>query len=149
MFDSVQLLTEQCASLSLILNTVKTKEMVVNFSKSCAIYDYVFINGNPIEKVESFKYLGTIFDNDLKWSSNTDYIYGKVKKRFYAFSRFKHFRPSIKQKHHFIQSLIPRGLALRIKAQRLFPSDKFLGVFSGSRQVNVCGSDGVKRVACR
>ena len=114
-FDSVQLFTEQCASVNLILNTVKTKEMVVNFSKSCAIYDYVFINGNPIEKVESFKYLGTIFDNDLKWSSNTDYIYGKVKKRFYAFSRFKHFRPSIKQKHHFIQSLIQPVLTYNIE----------------------------------
>ena len=46
----------------------------------------------------------------------------------------------------------PRGLALKIKAQRLFPSDKFMGVFSGSRQVNalrgVYGSDGVKRVVC-
>ena len=50
-------------------------------------------------------------------------------------------------------SEFPRGLALKIKAQRLFPSDKFMGVFSGSRQVNalrdVCGSDGVKRVVCR
>ena len=47
----------------------------------------------------------------------------------------------------------PRGLASKIKAQRLFPSDKFMGVFSGSRQVNalrgVCGGDGVKRVVCR
>ena len=47
----------------------------------------------------------------------------------------------------------PRGLALKIKAQRLFPSDKFMGVFSGSRQVNalrgVCGSNGGKRVVCR
>ena len=33
-------------------------------------------------------------------------------------------------------SNIPRGLASKIKAQRLFPSDKFKGVFSGSRQVN-------------
>ena len=47
----------------------------------------------------------------------------------------------------------PRGLALKIKAQRLFPTDKFMGVFSGSRQVNalrgVCGSDGVKKVIWR
>ena len=45
---------------------------------------------------------------------------------------------------------IPRSLALKIKAQRLFPSDKLMGVFSGSKQVSalrgVCGSDGVKRV---
>ena len=47
----------------------------------------------------------------------------------------------------------PRGLALKIVAQRLFPSDKFMGVFWGLRQVNalrgVFGGDGVKRVVCR
>ena len=41
-FDSVHLFTEQCASMNLIVNTIKTKEMVVNFCKSCAIYDYFF-----------------------------------------------------------------------------------------------------------
>ena len=55
--------------------------MVVNFSKSCAMYDIVVINGNTIEKAESFKQLGTMIDNDFKWSSNTDdYINDKVKK---------------------------------------------------------------------
>ena len=42
---------------------------------------------------------------------------------------------------------------MKTKTQRLFPSDKFMCVFSGSRQVNalrdVCGGDGVKRVVCR
>ena len=80
--------------------------MVVNFSKSCALYDYIFINGNPIEKVDSFKYLGIFFDCDLKWCSNTEYVYSKPKKRFYAFSRFKYFKPNQYQQHNFIQSLI-------------------------------------------
>ena len=48
----------------------------------------------------------------------------------------------------------PTGLASKIKAQMLFPSDKFMGVFfSGSLQVNgsrdVGGIGGVKRVVCR
>ena len=38
-----------------------------------------------------------------------------MKKRFYAFSRFKHFRPSIEQKHHFIQSLIQPVLTYNIE----------------------------------
>ena len=46
--------------------------------------------------------------------------------------------------------MTPRGSASKIKAQKFFPSDKFMGVFSGFRQVNalrgVCGSDGVERV---
>ena len=46
-----------------------------------------------------------------------------------------------------------RSLASKIKAQRLFPSDKFMDVIYGLRQVNllrgVCDYDGVKRVVCR
>ena len=43
------------------------------------------------------------------------------------------------------QSASPRGLALKINAQRLFPSDKFMGVFFRLPY----GSDGVNRVVYR
>ena len=42
---------------------------------------------------------------------------------------------------------------MKTKAQRLFPSDKFMGVFfrlvTSRRIGGVCGGDGVKRVVCR
>ena len=44
-FDVIQTLLEQCASVSLLINASKTKGMVMNFSKSCVVYDYIFING--------------------------------------------------------------------------------------------------------
>ena len=105
-FDAVQTFVEQCDSVNLLINSTKTKEMVVNFSRTCGIYDYIFIKENPIERVGTFKYLGTFFDDNLKWQSNTSYIYGKLKQRFYAFSRFSHFKPNRAQKDYFIQSLI-------------------------------------------
>ena len=105
-FESVQNFVEQCASVNLLINSTKTKEMVVSFSRTYSIYDYLFINGSPIERVDTFKYLGTFFDSNLKWQSNTDYIYGKLKQRFYAFSRFKHFKPDKSQRDYFIASLI-------------------------------------------
>ena len=42
-----------------------------------------------------------------------------------------------------LKSHNPRGSALKMKALRLYPSEKFTGVFSGLRQVNKL-SDGVK-----
>ena len=41
--DAIQTFVGQCASVNLLINTSKTKETVVNFSKSCAIYDYMII----------------------------------------------------------------------------------------------------------
>ena len=71
-----------------------------------------------------FKYLGTFFDDNLKWQSNTDYIYGKLRQRFYAFSRFKHFRPNKQQRDYFIQSLIKPILLYNFELWYNYATDK-------------------------
>ena len=38
---------------------------------SLSVCDYVFIDGKLIDKVNDFKYLGTFFGANSKWSSNT------------------------------------------------------------------------------
>ena len=65
-FDAIVDVLEKCKSVNLLINAKKTKEMVLSVSRTHAIYDYLFINGSPIEKVEHFKYLGVIFSNSLK-----------------------------------------------------------------------------------
>ena len=58
-FNSIQTFIEQRKSNNLIINPSKTKEMVLSFSRSYFPCDYVFIDGNLIERVDNFKYLGT------------------------------------------------------------------------------------------
>ena len=70
------------------------------------MYDYLFINGNIIDRVDHFKYLGTVFSHDLKWHANSEVLYNKIRMRFYAFSKFKDFRPTSGQKEYFIQTLL-------------------------------------------
>ena len=77
-FEAIQILLSNVPLWILFLTQRKTKKMVVNFCKSCALYEYIFINGNSIEKVDSFKYLGSFFNCDLKWCSNTEYFYSKL-----------------------------------------------------------------------
>ena len=91
--------------------------MVLSFSRSYAIYDYLFIAGQPIDKVDHFRYLGTILStcSSLKWHENSDCINGKLRSRFYAFSKFKQFKPSQSQKDHFIRTLIFHILTYNIE----------------------------------
>ena len=105
-FNTVQTFVDLCASVNLLINASKMKEMVVNFSRTYGIYDNISVYDKVIECVDSFKYLGIYFDDNLKWLSNTNYIHGKLKQRFYAFSRFNYFKPDGHQKDCFIQSLI-------------------------------------------
>ena len=80
--------------------------MVCDFSRSQNITSSVFINGAEIEKVFDFKYLGTFFSEDMRWHSNSDSVYKKIRSQFYAFSKFKSFNPSEDQYFKFVHSLV-------------------------------------------
>lgn len=62
----VQDLVSRCSDNNLILNTEKTKELIINFGRSQKLeYAPVFINGERVERVSSLKFLGTyISDSD-------------------------------------------------------------------------------------
>ena len=63
-----------CKINFLELNVKKTKEMIIDFRKSKALPDPIIINDHTVERVRTYKYLGVMLNNDLSWSSNTDYI---------------------------------------------------------------------------
>ena len=69
---------EWCDSSCLELNVSKAKEMVVTFSNRqrelAAAAATTTIHGDPVELVEEYKYLGTIFDCQLKFSIDTEEI---------------------------------------------------------------------------
>ena len=67
------------------LNPVKCKEMFVNFvHNSNVLLNPIIIGNNVIEQVKSYKTLGVILSNDLKWNSHADYIVKKTCKKLYS-----------------------------------------------------------------
>ena len=40
----------------------------------------LLLNGTPIEKVETFKYLGLLISSDLSWTSHIDSVRSKAKR---------------------------------------------------------------------
>jgi len=67
-FDHIIELQEWCLSSSLQLNVGKTKELVVDMiKKPVNVLPSVIVNGEPVEIVDNFKYLGTHIDNKLTW----------------------------------------------------------------------------------
>ncbi|XP_063324368.2 GTPase IMAP family member 8-like [Pelmatolapia mariae] len=80
---TLQEFVEWCDSSKLELNVSKTKEMVVTFSRrqrDLAASVTTTIHGKPVEVVEEYKYLGTIFDNLLRFSANTEEILRRLGK---------------------------------------------------------------------
>ena len=59
---------------NLQLNVSKPREMMADFRKKKTPIAPIIINGEPIDRVECFKFLGTIVSNDLRWENNTDVV---------------------------------------------------------------------------
>lgn len=62
-----------CSVNHLIVSVGKTKEMIVD-PKSLGDYSPVIIQGNTIEQVDTFKYLGVVIDRSLTWKAHIDYL---------------------------------------------------------------------------
>lgn len=64
---------EWCDNTLLELN-VKTKEMIIDFRRKATKLDPVVIHEEEVDIVDQYKYLGTIFDNKLRFEENTEAI---------------------------------------------------------------------------
>jgi hypothetical protein len=68
--------------------------------RSIKMYDSEF------ERVTSFKLLGTWFDDNLKWDSNTEYIAKKARKRLYFLKLLKRYGAPTQDLLQFYCSII-------------------------------------------
>ncbi|KAK3510736.1 hypothetical protein QTP70_021327 [Hemibagrus guttatus] len=70
--SEVQHLVAWCADNNLLLNTSKSKELIVDFRREKGrTHDPIHINRMAVEHVSNFKFLGTHISEDLSWTTNT------------------------------------------------------------------------------
>uniref|UniRef100_A0A3Q3E360 Reverse transcriptase domain-containing protein n=1 Tax=Labrus bergylta TaxID=56723 RepID=A0A3Q3E360_9LABR len=96
--DEVQRQAVWCADNHLSLNTMKTKETIVDFRKSKGgTHTPLHIDGAEVERVTSFKFLGVHISEDLTWSLNTSSAIKKALQRLFFLRRLKkaHLSPQI------------------------------------------------------
>ena len=72
------------------LNHKKCKQMLINFLKYKAFDEnQIFVDGNPVETVSSFKLLGVWISKDLSWNTHVDMVLKKANSRLYALRLLK------------------------------------------------------------
>ena len=72
------------------LNHKKCKQMLINFLQYKAFDEIqIFVDGNPVETVSSFKLLGVWISKDLSWNTHVDMILKKANSRLYALRLLK------------------------------------------------------------
>ncbi len=95
--EEVSTLTKWCQENHLSLNIDKTKELVVDFRRQSREHTPIIINKTPVERVNSFKFLGVHITEDLTWSAHTVAVLKKAHQRLFFLRRLRKFgmSPSI------------------------------------------------------
>ena len=90
--NEVEQLVSWCKDNDLELNVKKTKEIIVDFRKSKSPTTPLNINGEDVEIVEDFKFLGTTISSNLKWESNARLAAKKANQRLFFLRQLKKFK---------------------------------------------------------
>ena len=93
-----------CEDHNLILNTSKTKEMVVNFTHTPTTP--LQISGTSIDSVETFKYLGVTFDSKMCFKDHVDTIVAKCNTRLYLLRTYSTFGATAAQMLRMFNSMV-------------------------------------------
>ena len=81
-----------CRENNLKLNVSKTKELVIDFRRGEVPPPPLVIAGDTVERVDSFKFLGTILSSTLSWELNSNNIYKKARQRMYFLRKLRSFK---------------------------------------------------------
>ncbi len=92
--EEVSTLTKWCQENHLSLNIDKTKELVVDYRRQSREHTPITIDKTPVERVNSFKFLGVHITEDLTWSAHTDAVLKKAHQRLFFLRRLRKFGTS-------------------------------------------------------
>ncbi|KAK3550131.1 hypothetical protein QTP86_021062 [Hemibagrus guttatus] len=91
--EEIKNLETWCQDDNIVLNISKTKELIMDFStKQERNYQPLIINGTPVERVDSFRYLGVHITQDLSWSCHVNTLLKKARQRLYHLRCLKDFK---------------------------------------------------------
>lgn len=116
--DSITELVRWFEDSHLQLNVNKTKELCFGSQKVQDPADSRFqplsLNGQQVEQVDSFKYLGTIMDKSLNFNDHIECIYKNAQQRLFLLRQLKSFEVSACVLTRVYQSLIESVLTFNI-----------------------------------
>ena len=81
--EEVQKLTTWCSDNNLTLNTAKTKEIIMDFRRNRSDPLPLYINGECVERVHTFRFLGVQISDDLSWTDNISSNIKKAQQRLH------------------------------------------------------------------
>ena len=105
-FMEIAKFVQWCKVNFLILNVLKTKEIIIDFRILKDVLPPVTIENQIVEIVQNYKYLGLIIDEKLNWRDNSKILLSRLNQRLYFLRRLRSFNFSTQSLKMFYMSII-------------------------------------------
>ena len=76
------------------LNSLKTKEIMISFSRPPPLVHAIMIEGKALERVDLVTLLGVKLSNDLSWEKHVDHIIKKAQCRLFSLNMLRRAKVS-------------------------------------------------------
>ena len=104
--DEVEQLSKLCRDNNLLLNQLKTQEVIVDFRRKKTEIQPLLIDGGCVERVTSFRFLGVHIQEDLHWGINSKVIHKKARQRLHFLRILRKYQPSQELMVSFYRSTV-------------------------------------------
>ncbi len=101
---------ERCRLYYLQLNTSKTKELVVDFSRWKTPPTPVSIQGVDVDTVQDYRYVGVHLDSKLDWAKDTEAVHKRGQNQVYFRWRLHSFNVCSTVLRMFYQSVVASAI---------------------------------------
>ncbi len=112
--QEVKELAVWCSLNNLELKMLKTVEMIVDFRRNPPALPPLTIMNSTVTAVESFRFLGTTFSQDLKWDFHIDSMVKRAQQRLYFLRQLRKFNMSQELLIQFYSAIIESILCMLI-----------------------------------
>ncbi|KAI2666523.1 putative RNA-directed DNA polymerase from transposon BS [Labeo rohita] len=99
---------------NLELNTLKTVEMIIDFRRNPPPLPPLSIMDSTVATVETFKFLGSVISQDLKWVTHINSIVKKAQQRLYFLRQLRKFNLPQELLKQFYSAIIESVLCTSI-----------------------------------
>uniref|UniRef100_A0A3B5QBX0 Reverse transcriptase domain-containing protein n=1 Tax=Xiphophorus maculatus TaxID=8083 RepID=A0A3B5QBX0_XIPMA len=113
--EEILQLTQWCSANNLVLNTGKTKEVIVDYRRSRKTdHTPLLIDGEVVERVDNIKFLGLHITSDLSWNTNTSHLVKKAQQRLFFLRKLRRAGLSSRLLVNFYRAMIESILCLNM-----------------------------------
>ena len=114
--SSVSNFSNWCSDHSLELNVSKTKEMVIDFRRTSQPPEPITIDGEVVDRVDVFKYLGIHIDSKLCFTDHVSVTHKKAQSRLHLLRKLRWFGVSSKNLKLFYSCFVESLLTFSFTA---------------------------------